>query len=164
MAIPSEALTSAGFVCLSIWLAWWHCLCCLYCLMRCLPMLCVSQYLFVAQYRVMDINYHATPQLSGAPVTQPSLFIAGTQDMVLAMSGAQNAYLLRCHFMLMMSISPRHARDKHRKSTQKEREMRFSQVGRRTSRRSSLPPAPPESRLFSLKALGTGSSRRNRQR
>jgi hypothetical protein len=120
MAIPSEALTSAGFVCLSIWLAWWHCLCCLCCLMRCLPVLCVSQYLFVAQYRVMDINYHATPQLSGAPVTQPSLFIAGTQDMVLAMSGAQNAYLLRCHFMLMMSVSPRHARDKHRKSTQKE--------------------------------------------
>jgi hypothetical protein len=67
--------------------------------MRCLPVLCVSQYLFVAQYRVMDINYHATPQLSGVPVTQPSLFIAGTQDMVLAMSGAQNAsYLLRCHF------------------------------------------------------------------
>jgi hypothetical protein len=40
-------------------------------------------------YRVMDLNWHATPQLTGAPVVQPSLFIAGTQDMVLTMSGGQ---------------------------------------------------------------------------
>lgn len=38
-------------------------------------------------YRVMDVNWHATPQLAGAKLTQPTQFIAGTADSVITMSG-----------------------------------------------------------------------------
>ena len=42
-------------------------------------------------YRVMDINWHATPHLANAVVKQPSLFIAGTNDGVVKMSGGVDA-------------------------------------------------------------------------
>jgi hypothetical protein len=50
-------------------------------------------------YRVMDLNFHATPQLAGAQVTQPSMFIAGTADMVRVspIFGSTCCILFRAH-------------------------------------------------------------------
>lgn len=38
-------------------------------------------------YRVMDLDWHATPQLEGAKLTQPVAFIGGKSDMVLRWFG-----------------------------------------------------------------------------
>ena len=38
-------------------------------------------------YRVLDLNWHATPQLDGARVAIPTAFVAGTNDLVVAMNG-----------------------------------------------------------------------------
>jgi len=42
-------------------------------------------------YRVMDIDWHATPQLAGMKVKQPVMFLAGSNDGVVAMSGGEDA-------------------------------------------------------------------------
>mmetsp|Transcript_26423 Transcript_26423/g.83717 ORF Transcript_26423/g.83717 Transcript_26423/m.83717 type:complete len:365 (-) Transcript_26423:138-1232(-) len=44
-------------------------------------------------YRVMDLDWQATPQLKGMKVKQPVAFVAGDKDMVIAMSGGVDAVL-----------------------------------------------------------------------
>ena len=38
-------------------------------------------------YRVLDLNWHATPQLDGAKVAVPTAFVAGTKDIGVTMNG-----------------------------------------------------------------------------
>lgn len=40
-------------------------------------------------YRVMDLDWNATPQLEGAKVRQPCAFVAGSADVVVVMMGGQ---------------------------------------------------------------------------
>eukprot|EP00747_Dinoflagellata_sp_TGD_P208752 gnl/TRDRNA2_/TRDRNA2_82196_c0_seq1.p1 gnl/TRDRNA2_/TRDRNA2_82196_c0~~gnl/TRDRNA2_/TRDRNA2_82196_c0_seq1.p1 ORF type:complete len:359 (-),score=39.71 gnl/TRDRNA2_/TRDRNA2_82196_c0_seq1:53-1129(-) len=42
-------------------------------------------------YRVMDIDWHATPQLHKRKVTQPVMFLAGGNDNVIKMSGGEES-------------------------------------------------------------------------
>jgi hypothetical protein len=68
----------------------------------------------------LQVQSERYPLLSGKGAFRPNLvYTKANMSSIVAyagLRGKENAYLLRCHFMLNMINLPRQARDKHRKS------------------------------------------------